>query len=1553
MRNNKIFIHHLPFFQSAIVGLNRLQQPQNFNCMTHPSNLLKPFVLILAFLISFATFSQGVEYVGNKTVSSALDKSIYYTKSVTLSPGTTIVATSHPSLGETSYFITPQATSPPPSPEKNYVRQEVPTQPVSSEADLTVLDGDGKAWSYTYMDGLGRTIMTSAAEAGPMYEDVVQYVEYDPTTERQDTSYLPYSKVYTSPGTYASDAKTQTATFYNGSTANVPSDTKHFTSTTFDDRNRVETVTGVGETWHNSNKKVSYDYDVFNPTTHGNIHHWKIVSNEPQNDRYYISKELTITEVTNEEGLKTRKVTDVRGLTITNQVYDAGNSTWYGSVNVYDDRGRVRFVIPPIIISGFVGSSNSLTATQLDELVFQYEYDEYGRVKREKAPGAGWTEYVYDKWDRLILSRHEAQQWNGNNSWTFYKYDGLNRVVLSGEVESTKTRSQFQSEADASSEGRYESSSGGYEINYTINNTFPDLTWSEYINKYEVLKINQYDNYYFLVYSAWDAEGHDFSYQSPSGFTGATSSAIDLPTGSKVKILGSSTWLNTVIYYDDKLRVIQTVAENHKGGLDRISQELEWDGELQKQLVEHTSTGNSVDVLTEFVYAHNGQLLESWQTIDEPGNSGDRVLVAEYKYNAIGQVIEKNLHSTNGTSFLQSVDYDYNIRGWSNTINNVDLNDGENDVFGMQFNYTNTVSINGTNFQGRYDGLVSSMSWNSDNDPVTSGVQGGVKTINGFNYDGRNRLESMKYATGGGSWTGDAGDYDTSYEYEDNGNLRKIIRKAEGTEIDSLEMGYIANSNKLKYVDDSKTDEGFDEKTVSSGILTEYAYDAMGNMIEDDNKDIVVINYNHLQLVDKVEFYDGTEVRNTYDAVGNKLTKAVYDGDNNLIGKVDYVGLIEYVDDEVNQVFTDEGRAYRQNGEYHYEYFLMDHQQNNRVAFGNLPERHVYTATMEIEYSIGEESEFDFPSGIRTTAQNHTPLGNESVALNGTISGDEVGPAKVLTIAAGDEVEMEAWAKYTFTSWNNSSIANIASIISSTFTGASAGTGAESASSALNTALGNPGANGLFNGNTSGEPEAYLQYLFFDASYNYVQANSGYVAVDGDSQGKFDKLSSGKETFNQAGYLFVYVVNESNQNADVFFDDLQITHASGTQSFKVSQVNEYYPFGLPTSRSWRAPGYIDPGLLYQSAFTNYDSLTGNYDFLSRSYDPATGRFFAVDPAGQFSSPYAGMGNVPHMGVDPDGEIFFLGLTGLAAVLAKGAAIGAAVGAVSYSTQTAITNQSWNWGQFGKSIGMGAVGGAIAGGVGHAFGGVGSFGHELGRAAAHGVAQQGVGAAFGIDPSLGGFAAGLGGSLMGSGLQAVGANSGQMIGASALFGGAVSELSNPGSFWEGFTTAGIVAGANHATHHAIQKSQDKWLINRYKNGEKLDLSRLSKMRLNIERGARLAYLHTRGHPDLEGPMRMSDIFDFESMSKPWSGWSNRRGHSLSWWINKRIPGIDRAVFQKSVADIVDIDMTNDGRMEFIDSVGRSPGLVDYNMSTVANQSNFYMARHFMYYGWYNK
>lgn len=85
-------------------------------------------------------------------------------------------------------------------------------------------------------------------------------------------------------------------------------------------------------------------------------------------------------------------------------------------------------------------------------------------------------------------------------------------------------------------------------------------------------------------------------------------------------------------------------------------------------------------------------------------------------------------------------------------------------------------------------------------------------------------------------------------------------------------------------------------------------------------------------------------------------------------------------------------------------------------------------------------------------------------------------------------------------------------------------------------------------------------------------------------------------------------------------------------------------------------------------------------------DYSMARWLSVDPYGQFSSPYVGMGNRPNMGVDPDGGLF--GLSAGWSALA-GAGIGFAVGAGA-AVLTGNEDDWWKWGAVGAVAG-GAVG----------------------------------------------------------------------------------------------------------------------------------------------------------------------------------------------------------------------------------------------------------------------
>jgi RHS repeat-associated protein len=65
------------------------------------------------------------------------------------------------------------------------------------------------------------------------------------------------------------------------------------------------------------------------------------------------------------------------------------------------------------------------------------------------------------------------------------------------------------------------------------------------------------------------------------------------------------------------------------------------------------------------------------------------------------------------------------------------------------------------------------------------------------------------------------------------------------------------------------------------------------------------------------------------------------------------------------------------------------------------------------------------------------------------------------------------------------------------------------------------------------------------------------------------------------------------------------------------------------------------GELYRYAFQGQekDPETGKEAFQLRLWDGRIGRWLTTDPAGQYASPYLGMGNNPINGIDPDGALF--------------------------------------------------------------------------------------------------------------------------------------------------------------------------------------------------------------------------------------------------------------------------------------------------------------------------
>jgi len=114
--------------------------------------------------------------------------------------------------------------------------------------------------------------------------------------------------------------------------------------------------------------------------------------------------------------------------------------------------------------------------------------------------------------------------------------------------------------------------------------------------------------------------------------------------------------------------------------------------------------------------------------------------------------------------------------------------------------------------------------------------------------------------------------YDVSgITYDDNGNIKTLSRKENGSLIDALSYTY--DSNQLKGVEDAATvARGFVDGTTAT---TQYFYDDNGNMTKDLNKGISSIKYNVINLPEKIVFTDGKEISYVYSASGEKLQNVV------------------------------------------------------------------------------------------------------------------------------------------------------------------------------------------------------------------------------------------------------------------------------------------------------------------------------------------------------------------------------------------------------------------------------------------------------------------------------------------------------------------------------------------------------------------------------------------------------------------------------------------------------------------------------------------------------
>lgn len=1149
----------------------------------------------------------------------------------------------------------------------------------------------------------------------------------------------------TNDGSLKLDAFQQQSAF---SKNEYPGQNYFYTQTTYEPSplNRTTNNDPEGNQWVGSSRGTATQYQI--NTSVDNVQTWNIYSTPgslPISAGAYPAGQLDKIVITDAQNHKQIVYKDNLGQIVLKKVQNSatpgGDHTgWLCTYYVYDDLGNLRFVIPPDAVQLMNASGSwSINQTTADALCFRYEYDSRNRKAVEKTPGKGEVDYVYDISNRLAFSQDANMHTSGQ--WLTYLYDIFDRVVATGITGYTGTTSQLQQSVTTQNTAQVNSSTltqdlplsspnttGNYTASHSITMSSPFSTaaggpFSASIvsmtsqatsntqlvsitpipngSAFSLLTATYYDNYSWtgqtgLASSINQTHTTDGTYFNTSYNTNPDyaqpitqyASARGLITGTMAAVLpANGQLLYTESFYDDRARVIQTQSFNITGGLDITTRQYDFTGKVLRQLVQHTKNGNnpqSHTVLTKNSYDPMGRLQTITKiiqsTIGGVTYSVPEKTIASYQYNELG--LKK---TTSYGSNLETMSYDYNVRGWMVGANRSYLNGQSSHYFGFETGFDNPASsVPGTNYNTpEYNGNLSGVMWK------TAGDQKAKKYD--FTYDPSDRLTIADFNQYSGSAFDKSAGLDFSVPnlaYDHSGNITYMQQngwKLGGSlPIDKLTYAY-SNSNQLTSVTEDPSignmDNHLGDFTDNNQTNDDYTYDANGNLMTDKNKRITAITYDFLNQPQQISFNQANgspkgTVSYIHDANGIVLTKTVTDQTTSpaTTTTTTYIGGFVYQNDNLQFLTHEEGRVrfattYPQPGTsqqaFVFDYFLKDQQNNTRVVLTEQADVAQYVATMEPGNRTKEDALFtnidntSLPIGQATGMPDDVSVTNpnQNVShLDGVTQ--KVGPGIVLKVMSGDVVDVATQYYYNNISNTNPPQLSASNIINSVASGLFALTGGSHGEFTDMTASGSPISSALtsfLNTNNpalTSKPQAYLNWILLDNQFNYVQTYPQSGAVPVGSGGTTStgglQLPIGRTgiPITTSGYLYVYVSN-ATPNWDVYFDNLTVITHSGP----LLEENHYYPYGLTmagiSDQALKSP-YAANKYRYNggSELQNKEFSDGSgmemYNTLKRELDPQIGRWWQVDPKPDVSfTPYAAMKNNPLLHNDPLGDTIYI------------------------------------------------------------------------------------------------------------------------------------------------------------------------------------------------------------------------------------------------------------------------------------------------------------------------
>jgi RHS repeat-associated protein len=907
--------------------------------------------------------------------------------------------------------------------------------------------------SYTAMDGFGRPVQSVQVQSAPDQSDVISFQRYN-AQGPDGNAYLPFTYPHPTGGAslYLANPQPVQAGFYQ-STERVAHDSGPLYTAARQEPSplgRVMETTPAGSAW-SQHPTTQYS----SSSAANSVRYWRLTGGTwLDGNAYYGAQELLQTTSTDADGRQQQTYRDLRGQVVL--VRRLADGKTFDTYTIYDEAGRVRYTIPPAAVQALPGSGLITTQAFIDKWLYQYAYDDRGRPISRRVPGAGWSHTVYDAYDRPILIQDANRSNDG--AWYFTKYDQQGRPIAEGLWYdfSGASREEVQQTVDA-----WQPTGTGFESrtsngHYSTTAAYPGMTDGD--DGY-VLTEHFYDDY--------DPTGDgtvDFQFRYLNA--AAVNIGGDLPqptsrttgyaTVTRKRVVNSDgtygTWLTTAVFYDQYGNVVQTQStsllnpdETKPNVTTLIYREQGFVPQVLRSIKQQRSAQfQNVTVYNRFAYDHAGRLLSVWQQNEWGTRREPEVLVARYAYNALGQLVEKNLHSRDqGTRFLQSVDLRYNLHGALRSINKSELsndgelNDDDDDVFGMAL--VREAGDKLLSYTPRYDGGLAAVRWQTHNARQHNQPERERSYV--FAYDGLGRLQEAAFAARDRKqeFIQEVGAYnEDKITYDANGNLLSIARTTQAIDdvatqqpIDYLNYQY--DGNRLLQVEDySQHPRGFDDHGQHAAI--EYSYDSNGNVLQDKNKS-VAYGYNALNKVATQTSPTGV-TRYGYDAAGTVVRRTV---ENTTTGKTaefyyvdgfvyeanpQYTGLTSVPSPEGRVVVAGQTAAQtsqpsgsvltpNEAGTVQptqpptgphlvYEYHLRDHLGNLRVAFR--AEAGTEQQHLRLESVADEEGPYPrFTNVAGSRSSSRAKEGSYSAA----VTASQPGPATRIPVANGDQLKVD------------------------------------------------------------------------------------------------------------------------------------------------------------------------------------------------------------------------------------------------------------------------------------------------------------------------------------------------------------------------------------------------------------------------------------------------------------------------------------------------------------------------------------------------------------------